>query len=420
MTPLISIVSNDLRIFFAERSNWVNLVILPVIFTLVLGFAFSGGGGPERLRVDVIDQDGSAASADFLGAVRAANATLGLCPMDNDADDFCNLEDEPLDLARAQARAQAQETEALIVLPQGFGAALTAFERVQIDLYRAGNPAQPGPVEQTLNAVLQRENSASLTANVVDALLVNVAESAELSALVAPVRTSLVERVYTEASALVDARPQAVNFTLNTGDSGADLQSGFAQSVPGMGAMYVMFTVLGGMAVLLRERVHWTLQRLATMPVTRAQILGGKVLTYFTLGMIQFFIVFAVGLVVGLDFGARPFLMLPVMLAFVLCCTAMAFAIAPHVTSEGQASGISRLLALTLAPLGGAWWPLEIVPDFMRRIGQLSPVAWAMGAFHDLMYNNGTLIDILPNIGILIAVAVVLFLIGVRTFRYTS
>lgn len=419
MTQLLSITTNDLRIFFTERSNWVSIAVLPVIFTLVLGWVFSGSNEPARLRIDLLDQDASPASAQLMQALRAANQSLVLCPADNDADDFCRLDGEALTLERGQARAQEEVTEALIVIPSGYADSLASFEPVQIDLYAAGDPTQPGPVEQTVNAVLQRENSANLTANVVDALLVDLGERiGSASQLVSRVRGPFVERVYAEANTLIDERPQAVDFALNSGGESVT-ESGFAQSVPGMGAMYVMFTVLGGMAILHRERTHWTLQRLAAMPLSRAQILGGKILTYFILGMIQYGIVFTVGLAVGLDFGPRPYLMLPVMIAFVLCCTAIAFAIAPHVTSEGQATGLARLLALSFAPLGGAWWPLEIVPDFMQRIALLTPVAWAMTAFQDLMYNSGSLPDILPNIGILLAVSAVLFLIGVRTFRYS-
>ncbi|MEZ4659183.1 MAG: ABC transporter permease [Caldilineaceae bacterium] len=133
--------------------------------------------------------------------------------------------------------------------------------------------------------------------------------------------------------------------------------------------------------------------------------------------MIQFLVIFAVGLIVGLDFGARPFLLFPIMIAFVLCITALAFAIAPWVKSEGQAGGIARLLALALAPLGGAWWPLDIVPDFMRMIGHLSPVAWAMDAFHDIMWYSGGLTEIRPELAVLLGAAAVLFGIGVRSFR---
>jgi ABC-2 type transport system permease protein len=170
---------------------------------------------------------------------------------------------------------------------------------------------------------------------------------------------------------------------------------------------------------LLRERQRWTLQRLAALPLARGHLLGGKALTYFALGMVQYGIVFAVGLLVGLNFGPHPLLLLPVMGAFVLCCTALTFALAPLMTSEGQANVVAQLVGLTLAALGGAWWPLEIVPEYLQRIGRLSPVAWAMAAFHDLLFYSGGLADILPEIAVLLAAAAVLFGVGVWRFRYT-
>lgn len=71
--------------------------------------------------------------------------------------------------------------------------------------------------------------------------------------------------------------------------------------------------------------------------------------------MIQYLIVFIVGYFVGVDFGNSPLALLLIAVAFVLCITALTFAIAPHISSEGQANGMARLLGLSLAPLGGAW-----------------------------------------------------------------
>ena len=182
--------------------------------------------------------------------------------------------------------------------------------------------------------------------------------------------------------------------------------------------MYTMFTVLGGMAILLRERRQWTLQRLLILPLSRSQILGSKICTYFVLGMIQYLIVFAVGAAFGVNFGSNPLALLAVMGAFVLCITALAFALAPRITTELQASRVTLLLSLSLPPLGGAWWPLEIVPEFMQAIGRLSPVAWAMDGFHDLLYFNAGFGDIMPELGVLFGAAAVLFMVGVRSFRY--
>ena len=106
------------------------------------------------------------------------------------------------------------------------------------------------------------------------------------------------------------------------------------------------------------------------------------------------------------------------MVSLTLCGTALAFAMGTFVRTEMQGAALVNLLGLTLAPLGGAWWPLEIVPEFMRTIGHISPIAWAMDGFHTLLYNQGTFSDILLPVGILLAMAVVFFAVAIARFRY--
>ena len=108
------------------------------------------------------------------------------------------------------------------------------------------------------------------------------------------------------------------------------------------------------------------------------------------------------------------------MAAFVLCITSVTFAIAPVLRSEGQAGVVNQLLALTFAALGGAWWPLEIVPDFMQRLGHLTPVAWAMDAFRQLIFFGGGLAAIAPDLAVLGVASAVLFLVGIWRFRYLA
>lgn len=422
MRPLLTIIGNDLRIFFSHRGNLVGLLVIPVLLTLVIGWSLGsiGGGGPSRLRVDLIDLDGTDMSVRLIDQVRAVNDGLSLCPVDNDADDFCGLEGEPLRLDVAIERARAGRTEALIVVPAGYAAALENFQRASIDYYSTSNPLQPDPVLQSLEAALQRVNSASMTTGVAGAMLDNLAAAFNLPAVDETARAEFLHTLYVGAEQKLSELPAPVRFQIangaETGDSGSG--NGFNQSAPGMGSLYVMFTVLGGMAVLLRERRQWTLQRLLALPLSRGQILGSKIGVYFALGMIQYFIVFITGAAAGMDSGSNPLALLTVMAAFVLCITALTFALAPWIRSEDQARGVVLLLSLSLAPLGGAWWPLEIVPEFMRRLGHLSPVAWAMDGFQDLIWYNGGFSDIVPEVGVLLAAAAVLFVVGIRSFRY--
>ncbi|MBV7331917.1 ABC transporter permease [Chloroflexi bacterium TSY] len=212
----------------------------------------------------------------------------------------------------------------------------------------------PNAVEQTVSAVLQEVNGASLAG--VSGALWNLKRTEQLWTGHSDAGDQFVEDIYADAATRIDQLPDSVRYTTTTGEDEDDVDDGFGQSVPGMGSMFVMFTVLGGMALLLRERQQWTLQRLAALPLSRAQILSGKILTYFTLGMIQFLIIFGWGYLSDSD-SAQIHLRCSDYDCVHLCCTAIAFAIAPRLTSTNQASGITQLLSLSFAPLGGACGP---------------------------------------------------------------
>ena len=204
----------------------------------------------------------------------------------------------------------------------------------------------------------------------------------------------------------------------DVGETDSGLQEGLGQSIPGMGSMFVMLTVFGGMTTLVVEKKQWTLQRIATMPISRGQLLGGKILARFVLGVLQFSVVFIVGIIASIHFGDDLIALLLIMISYTLAVTALSFAVGTRVKNETQASGLSLLLAITLAPLGGAWWPMEIVPDYMSIIGHISPIAWAMDGFNALIFENGDLASVLIPILVLLAIALLSFGLGIWRFRY--
>jgi ABC-2 type transport system permease protein len=418
MRKALDITLNDLRLFFRSRGNVVGLVIVPVTLTLVVGvFLPTGDGEDARLRVDVVDHDASRQSVEFLDTLRRVNGSLVLCPMDNDAEDVCNLGDEfRFDTAWATQRVQESDSLAMIEIPAGFGARVQAFEPVEILYLSDETFTAPGFIRQAVAAAIQRVNGAVVASRVGT----DVAQELGVVPAGGDGRAQFVRGVYERAAALWDEDPVRVTYELtaqDVQDANSGSTAGFGQSVPGMGTMYAMFTVFGGMIGLVGERKLGTLQRLVVMPVTRAQLLGGKILSRLTLGLIQYLVVFAVGFLVGLEIG-DPLALLMVMLSFLLAATAFSFALGTRLQTEAQANGLANLLGLTLAPLGGAWWPLEIVPPFMRVIGHASPVAWAMDGFQALIFENGGVGDVLLPVVVLLLFAVVCFGIGIRRFRY--
>ena len=313
--------------------------------------------------------------------------------------------EEAVNVEQAQLRVAEESVDALIVVPVGFEDSIGTFTPVSITYY-SNKDSFGGVIQQTVAGTITRWNSVTI-ATQTGQIVVN--------ALGADVET---EDIYRRAQGFV--AQEQVNFDVELTGADGELQpgEGFGHSVPGFGSMFVMFTVFGGMATLLRERQQWTMQRMIVMPLTRSQILGGKILTYFILGMVQFVILFAFGALMGLPLYTNLVGLMMIMVSYTLAITALSFALASSIRTEGQANNLTTLLAISLAALGGAWWSLDVVPDVMRHIGHLSPVAWAMDAFNVLIFFDGSVVDILPYTAVLLGFALVLFVIGVRRFKY--
>lgn len=419
MNKILAIALNDLRVFFKERGQLIGLIVIPLVFTIGVGFANSGSGGASKVRVDVVDNDNSSSSQQFLTELRAANNTLVLCPMDNDKDNFCGLaEGQTLDEAGSTKRVTNNDTLALVVIPTGFETAVQTGAATSIAYKSNGNVSASTSILQAVQAAVGKISSAQVAAMVGSAIVNDVPgitfkDDAD--------KAAFQQDIYKQASDVVSKNPVTVTYTLSqsTGEEEVSgTQAGFGQSIPGMGSMFVMFTVFSSLFVLIREKVNWTIQRLVMMPLSRGQILAGKILMWFLIGMLQYGVVFVIGIVVGVNFGHDLLALLLVMVIYTLSITAFSFAISTLLKTEAQANSISLLLSLMLASLGGAWWSLDIVPPVMRAVGHLSPVAWAMDSYRSLLFENGSLMTILPNVAVLAVFTAVCFAFAIWRFKY--
>jgi ABC-2 type transport system permease protein len=82
-----------------------------------------------------------------------------------------------------------------------------------------------------------------------------------------------------------------------------------------------------------------------------------------------------------------------------------------------QAFSLAPLLSIGAGMLGGCMWPLSIVPAWLRSAGHVLPTAWAMDGYLALIFERATWLEVLPNVGVLLAMAAVLFTIGTVRLR---
>lgn len=416
----ITIAWNDIRIVLSEPAIWLNLVVIPAALIFVIGLANGqsvGTGEMPRYRVDVIDLDNSPQSAAFVQALQGQNDTLVICPAQNDAEDFCGINELEGDLTGEAATTRLNDGVSLaaVEIPAGFGTAVLAGEEANVVYRSAEDVSASSAALQAVNTATQRLrgviSSERIAADIADATLNGDA--------------AFVDSVREQAGATWAASPVTVAVT-EAERMEPDFLVGIQQSVPGMGGMYVMFLVLAGAGTLVQERKLWTLQRLAAAPVTKADIILGKLLARFVLGMGQFGVAFGVGMIFGrildVSFGNNLLALIIIMVAFALCVSTLTLLLATFVKSEAQAGSLVTLVTLILAPLGGAWWSLdfEFIPEFMRTISVISPFKWMIDGFRNVIARDMGFDGVIVPAAVLLAAAAVFFAITVRRFKVVA
>ncbi|MBI5958321.1 MAG: ABC transporter permease [Chloroflexi bacterium] len=418
MRHLWIVASNVLLIASKERITFLIGLLMPAAMMLLLGVAMGGDMDSTTITIDVLDEDQSMLSAQMIEILRAeleADDSFRVCAYGGKIASECDLDN---DLApdgwRSTADSRLEDTDSFgaIIIEAGFGAELSAGQAVNVIYKSSGNLSAPTLARQKIDAAVSRMSGSVAIANLVIEV---AAEEFGTLAEGSPERAAAFDSVRAEIETAWEQRPILVS---SQGTKGQTSRLGFNQSGPGIAVMFVMMFMLNASTMLISEREQGTLQRLFTLPIRRGTILAGKLLGQYLFGVTQFVVLIGVGAAMGVEWGGNVIGIALIVLIFPFTSTALGLALATIVRTSAQANNISTLMGLTLAPLGGAWWPLEIVPDLMKTIGHISPIAWAMDAFQEMMFYGGGVVDILPMMGALIGMAALLVAFGVWNFRY--
>jgi ABC-type transport system involved in cytochrome c biogenesis permease component len=156
--------------------------------------------------------------------------------------------------------------------------------------------------------------------------------------------------------------------------------------VPAYTVTFAFFLVLTVGWLFVAERRHGTMARLRAAPLARWQILAGKLLPCLLVSLIQGFFLLACGkLVFGMSWGSQPWLLVPVVASTSLAAVGLAMLVAGMARTETQVAVYGTLLVLVLAGVSGSMLPREMMPDDMRRVSYVTPHAWALDAYAQLL-----------------------------------
>jgi ABC-2 type transport system permease protein len=187
---------------------------------------------------------------------------------------------------------------------------------------------------------------------------------------------------------------------------------------PSMGLMFLTFSLFYAARSVLEEQDTGTLTRLLISPTGHAEILLGKIGGVFMSGLLQFTVFVAVSSVVfRLSWtDSIPALAL-LTVAIVAALTSLGAILAAFARDATQANIFGSVVALLFAALGGNFIPAQFFPPWLQTLSQFTITRWALDGLSALSIQRAGVVEILPEVAVLLAIALVCFVIAITQFQ---
>ncbi|WP_433473393.1 ABC transporter permease [Spirillospora sp. CA-142024] len=180
--------------------------------------------------------------------------------------------------------------------------------------------------------------------------------------------------------------------------------------------------VFGASQTLVTWRTKGILRRLQLSPAPIPTVFAARVAVSLAIALVQFalFVLVAQLPVFGLQLSGAWWMAIPMVIAGVLAFLSIGMMIGAWAKTQETAQAVTQLVVLPMAFLGGSFFPLDASPGWMKTLSYIFPLRYLNEGMLNVMGRGLGPSSALPQIGVLLGVAVVGALIAVRLFRWDS
>jgi ABC-2 type transport system permease protein len=191
--------------------------------------------------------------------------------------------------------------------------------------------------------------------------------------------------------------------------------------IGGYGIMFLLFALSGSATSLFEEKRSGIYHRILSAPVRFSHILWARFLFGVVLGVMQLTVLFLTGKVLyDIDLFSHAGPLLAMIVSAGAACTAFGMLVAAVSTSMEMATGLSTLLVLVMSAIGGAWFPISLLPAYIQHFSKLTIVYWSVEGFASVLWAGNSLVEILPTLGILLGIAAGVMALAIWCFKRSS
>ena len=363
MKKIFAIAWKDTVLRFTGLLEWLFFLILPIIFTLILS-GTTGAPGDSRVRLAVVDQANSPLSQELIHVLNQSEA----------------VRPDVMDLSKAEDQFSQRSVSSVLIIPSTF--TIEQLQSGSIDLTFKQQP-------NNLNALVSARAVMAVSGRIsstVDIAGNSLAEAEHIRPFLTKVdRLEYFTEALKEAETMMASAPDRID-TVQGATKDQIEYNPRANSSAGQLITWVWIPLIGISSMFAYERQKGTLRRLLTTPTSKTTYLFGTIFGQVASAMVQMTLLVIFGIfVMKLNWGQDLAALAVMMLASALAAAALGTTLGTFVKTESQASGLSIMLGMVMALLGGCWYPLEMFPLVVQNAVKILPTSWAMQGLLDIV-----------------------------------
>ena len=396
---VFAIAKNVLINTFRDKGALIWLIIMPIVWTALIGSMSSPKSGENLIPISIMNYDKGAYGNKF--------------------EEFL-IEEKDIQIVKVSSEddlvKKVMDTEIFVglVIPENFTENLINDIPSQVKLVKSEKSSSYFIEE------LVKKNAKRIS---IDAQASNFSleKIRTFISITKGAKSEIWERAFKTADSSFKPEPSIkVDFKmLSVDESKQSLVMGMNLSSPGFAVMFVMMGVFFAGAAMVNERRLGTLDRLLTTPTGKLAIMSGEMLGFFLLALVQFSILILFGqFALGVNWGSSPIGVLLIVVSFSLAVTGLGTLLAVFVKTSAQAGAFAVLISMVTSMIGGSWWPIEIAPKFMQSVAKFTPQYWAVNGLTKLITRGFGIGSILTNFGILMGIAIISLMLSVVLFNF--
>lgn len=286
------------------------------------------------------------------------------------------------------------QADAAVYIPENFTEKLLAGERPAVEMYRKS--------EQLWNAALK----------------ITLTETTERLDRTAAIAAAAGKDGTEREQLLRDMLAQQAGGGVAAASHQLTKPSGNAYVlVIGLMLMFVMILANQSIHGVMEDRSNRTMARMYAAPVGAWEIALGNFIGCLLIGTLQLVLILTLTRYgIGFDFGTTFGKLLLIMECFLLAAVGIASAVAGLIRNSAQLGQVNNLVVIPTCMLGGCFWPVGMMPDFMQKLANFMPQRWAIVALEHSAAGS-SLAQIGLQLGVLLLFAAVLLAFGAYTLQ---